>query len=63
VQIDVVEELGADAYLYGTTADRHTLIARVDGRRPPQPGHTVHLAPRAAHTHVFSRRDGLRLTA
>jgi multiple sugar transport system ATP-binding protein len=63
VQIDVVEELGADAYLYGTTADRHTLIARVDGRRPPRPGQTVHLAPRPAHTHVFSRRDGLRLAA
>jgi multiple sugar transport system ATP-binding protein len=62
VRVDVVEELGADAYLYGT-ADDHPLIARVDGRRPPKPGQTVHLAPRPAHTHVFSRLDGLRLTA
>src|SRR5690348_1052902 len=64
VRVEMVEELGADAYLYGsTTADEHVLIARVDGRRPPRAGQTVHLAPRPAHTHVFSRRDGLRLTA
>ena len=51
VEVGLVEELGADAYIYGTTTihgDQHDLIARVDGRRPPEKGQTVHLAPQPA---------------
>jgi multiple sugar transport system ATP-binding protein len=44
-------------------ATEHQLIARVDGRRPPRQGQTVHLAPQPGHIHVFSRRDGVRLSA
>jgi multiple sugar transport system ATP-binding protein len=64
VEVDVVEELGADAYVYGRTTvggDEHHIIARVDGRRPPQKGEVVHLTPKAGHTHLFSTRDGRRL--
>ena len=64
VEVGLVEELGADAYIYGTTTihgDRHDLIARVDGRRPPEKGQTVHLAPQPGHTHLFSTHDGHRI--
>jgi len=64
VEVGLVEELGADAYIYGTTAidgKSHDLIARVDGRRPPEKGQTVHLAPQPGHTHLFSTHDGHRI--
>ncbi|MGY1731781.1 ABC transporter ATP-binding protein [Geodermatophilus sp. SYSU D01045] len=69
VEVDVVEELGADAYVYGHAllegADldgtRHTVTVRVDGRRPPVKGDRVHVTPRAGHVHLFSTVDGERL--
>jgi multiple sugar transport system ATP-binding protein len=80
VQVDVVEELGADAYIYGTTQAGHTvdvddpdlrgedkaalpdnIIARTDGRRPPQRGETVHLVPSGGHVHFFDIETGARL--
>src|ERR671933_593712 len=81
VQVDVVEELGADAYIYGralgtgsgetgvsaapgsTTALGGDLqiIARTDGRRPPQKGETVHFLPKQGHVHLFDTESGARL--
>ena len=64
VVVDVVEELGADAYIYGTTDAAHgsaAIIARVDGRRPPEKGQTVYLAPNHDHVHLFSKETGRRL--
>ncbi|MCH8612000.1 ABC transporter ATP-binding protein [Arsenicicoccus dermatophilus] len=64
VTIDVVEELGADAYVYGTTDGAHgsgQIIARVDGRRPPMKGERVAFKPKADHIHVFDADSGLRL--
>src|SRR5689334_16318060 len=63
VEVDVVEELGADAYIYGHTigGDRHDIIARTDGRRPPEKGATVHFAPKPDHVHLFDPSTGLRL--
>ena len=72
VEIDVVEELGADAYVYGSTrAKTHAeadddvvdkpFIARVDGRQPPEKGQTIHFAPKAGHVHVFDATSGERL--
>ncbi|MDN5858141.1 MAG: sn-glycerol-3-phosphate ABC transporter ATP-binding protein UgpC, partial [Pseudonocardia sp.] len=49
VEVDVVEELGADAYVYGSTeigGERRPVIARVGGRTPPAKGSVLHLAPR-----------------
>jgi multiple sugar transport system ATP-binding protein len=66
MQIDVVEELGADAYLYGriTTADNgftHPIVARADGQDPPSRGARVRLRPQPGHLHFFGA-DGNRLT-
>jgi multiple sugar transport system ATP-binding protein len=64
VEVDVVEELGADAYIYGRTSvgnKEHNIIARVDGRRPPEKGAVVHLKAKPNHTHLFSTTDGHRL--
>jgi multiple sugar transport system ATP-binding protein len=62
--VNMVEELGADAYLYGTARvndEEHDIIARVDGRRPPRKGDVVHLAPEPHHLHLFSTETGQRL--
>ncbi|MGY2129755.1 ABC transporter ATP-binding protein [Blastococcus sp. SYSU DS0617] len=64
VEVDVVEELGADAYVYGhTTIDgtQHDITARVDGRRPPAPGEHLLVRPRSGHVHLFDLRSGNRL--
>ncbi len=72
VTVDVVEELGADAYIYGTTKAHQVdiegeaetakpFIARVDGRRPPEKGQVVHLKPKQGHVHLFHPDSGLRL--
>ncbi len=64
VTVNVVEELGADAYLYGSverangTAD---IVARVDARRPPRRGERVHLRVRSEEMHFFSSKSGERL--
>ncbi|MGY1671476.1 ABC transporter ATP-binding protein [Geodermatophilus sp. SYSU D00710] len=64
VEVDVVEELGADAFVYGhadTGAERHPVTVRVDGRRPPAKGDVLQVAPRPGHVHLFSAVDGERL--
>jgi multiple sugar transport system ATP-binding protein len=64
VEVDVVEELGADAYIYGRArfgTDEKPIIARVDGRRPPEKGATISLAPKVGHIHLFDAQDGHRL--
>jgi multiple sugar transport system ATP-binding protein len=66
MQIDVVEELGADAYLYGrvTGPDNtfgQSIVARADGQDPPARGSRVRLHPQPGHLHFFGA-DGCRLT-
>jgi multiple sugar transport system ATP-binding protein len=63
VQVDVVEELGADAYIYGHAVgtDALQIIARTDGRKPPEKGSTVHFSPKADHVHLFDPASGARL--
>ncbi|MGY2081567.1 ABC transporter ATP-binding protein [Modestobacter sp. SYSU DS0657] len=63
VQVDVVEELGADAYVYGRTeqgGEERPITVRVDGRRPPRRDTVVHVAPRPDRVHLFGA-DGARL--
>ncbi|MEY8016370.1 ABC transporter ATP-binding protein [Mycobacterium servetii] len=65
MQVDVVEELGADAYLYGRiilsgNAVDQTVVARADGRRPPERGSRVCLHPEPGHVHFFGA-DGRRI--
>jgi multiple sugar transport system ATP-binding protein len=66
LEVDVVEELGADAYVYGRAGlgDRtHVVTARVDGRRPPAKGDVVRVAPRPGSVHLFRAGDGERVAA
>jgi multiple sugar transport system ATP-binding protein len=65
-EVEVVEELGADAYVYGSTevdGERRSVIARVDGRTPPDKGSVLHFAPRGGHLHLFSGDTGERIDA
>ena len=64
--VDLVEELGADGYLYGhaeVNGRRTDIVARVDGRSHPEVGETVYLHPAANHFHVFDVESGARLSA
>jgi multiple sugar transport system ATP-binding protein len=71
-QVLVVEELGSDAYAYGALhlgpdgtdgADDKMFIARVDARRPPAKGDTVHLRIRESEEHVFHPDTGERVAS
>jgi multiple sugar transport system ATP-binding protein len=64
VQVDLVEELGSDAYVYGTARldDRSArLVVRTDGRTLPNLGGTVHVRGREGHVHAFHAETGERL--
>lgn len=65
IEVEVVEELGADAYLYGriTGSDNvisKPIIARTDGYDPPGKGSRVRLHPQPGHLHFFGA-DGRRI--
>jgi multiple sugar transport system ATP-binding protein len=60
----VVEELGADAYVYGelNVGDKAMdVIVRVNGRTPPKKGDTITVGITPGHEHVFSTVTGRRL--
>lgn len=64
LQVNMVEELGADAYVYGGLPGRDNpveIVARVDGRTPPRKGDVVHLSVNPERVHVFSSSTGSRL--
>ena len=64
VDVDLVEELGADGYLYGHSTvegKRTDIVARVDGRSHPNAGEKVWLLPTPDHVHVFDAESGERL--
>ncbi|HSN12642.1 MAG TPA: sn-glycerol-3-phosphate ABC transporter ATP-binding protein UgpC [Propionibacteriaceae bacterium] len=70
LDVAVVEELGADAYVYGTLAglsedarlNAQQVVARISSRRPPERGAMVRLGVDAEHIHVFSDVTQERLT-
>ncbi len=65
VEVDVVEELGADGYLYGhadVNGQRVEIVARVDGRNHPNAGETIVVTPVPEHVHAFDGETGERLT-
>ncbi|PWJ26580.1 carbohydrate ABC transporter ATP-binding protein (CUT1 family) [Branchiibius hedensis] len=64
VEVDVVEELGADAYVYGRTevgGEKLPVVARVDGRDVPEKGAVVNFVPNPDHVHLFRSDDGERI--
>jgi multiple sugar transport system ATP-binding protein len=65
VDVDLVEELGADGYLYGHSiveGKRTDIVARVDGRMHPNAGERVYLTATPGHVHIFDAESGLRLS-
>jgi multiple sugar transport system ATP-binding protein len=64
-RVDVVEELGLDAYVFCTAAlpgGEQRLVARVDTRHAPERGERVHVRPSAEYEpHLFSADSGERL--
>jgi multiple sugar transport system ATP-binding protein len=66
-EVVVVEELGSDAFAYGTlhtgSAGGDKLITlRVDARKPPMKGDVTHLQINPEEAHVFSSETGLRVS-
>jgi multiple sugar transport system ATP-binding protein len=65
VTVNVVEELGADGYIYGTAeldGETKDLVVRVGGRQIPEKGAVLHVVPRPGESHVFAAGSGARLT-
>ncbi len=67
-EVVVVEELGSDAYAYGTMHTSRSqegdklLTLRVDARRPPMKGETVHIEIHPDEAYVFSSESGRRVS-
>ncbi|GAA2223468.1 diacetylchitobiose ABC transporter ATP-binding protein MsiK [Streptomyces amakusaensis] len=65
VQVNVVEELGSDGFVYGASkvsGEDKELVVRVGGRSVPEKGSELHVVPRADEIHVFATSTGERLT-
>jgi len=72
VNVEVVEELGADAFVYGQPADSNIsfaqatedgaqIIVRWDPKTPPKPGDTITVSAEASSIHLFNAQSGERL--
>ena len=72
VLVEVVEELGSDAFVYGKPADSNVkfansseegvqVIVRWDPKNPPKPGQTVTVANVAGAVHLFDSTTGARI--
>jgi multiple sugar transport system ATP-binding protein len=67
-EVVVVEELGSDAYAYGTlhtsrsSAGDKLVTIRVNARQVPQKGETVYLGVSGEEAHVFSSTTGKRVS-
>jgi multiple sugar transport system ATP-binding protein len=64
IKANLVEELGADAYVYGDLPGHEAekqIIARFDGRVPPRIGDTLNVDVRQGEDHVFHPETGERL--
>jgi multiple sugar transport system ATP-binding protein len=65
VKVTVVEELGADGFVYGTSGAEGTpdnVIIRIDARRNHHKGETLHVTTDPQHVHVFDTDTGQRLS-
>ncbi len=65
IKTTVVEELGADAYLYGTSEVEGTpsaIIVRTSGRDHVRKGEVFHVSTDPQHVHVFDTDTGERLS-
>ncbi len=74
VEVDIVEELGSDAFVYGRLPENLAeaadvkfggdgeIVVRIDPRDVPKKGETVWVSIRAGEQHVFSAGSGARLS-
>ncbi|GAA4755385.1 diacetylchitobiose ABC transporter ATP-binding protein MsiK [Nocardioides endophyticus] len=65
VKVTVVEDLGSDAFVYGTSGVEGTpnnIIIRVNGRDHVQKGETVYVTTDPQNVHVFDTESGARLS-
>ena len=63
-RVEVVEEFGADAYVFCVAevgGQTRKLVARIEARRAPGRGERVALRPRPEEAHLFDAETGLRL--
>ncbi len=72
VKVEVVEELGSDAFVYGQPADSSVsyaqateegaqIIVRWDPKNPPKPGDTITVSADTSAIHLFDAQSGERL--
>ena len=69
VKVTLVEELGADAFVYGETDEEHgtaigsgtPVVVRVEARRHFDKGSTVHVTADPKEIHVFDSESGERI--
>ncbi|MSZ48385.1 MAG: ATP-binding cassette domain-containing protein, partial [Actinobacteria bacterium] len=72
VLVEVVEELGSDAFVYGKPADSNVkfanasdegvqVIVRWDPKNPPKPGDTITVVNVANAVHLFDATTGARI--
>ena len=72
VLVEVVEELGSDAFVYGKPADSSVkfaneneegvhVIVRWDPKNPPRAGQTITVTAQQSSVHLFSSATGERL--
>ncbi|CAB4867794.1 unannotated protein [freshwater metagenome] len=72
VQVEVVEELGADAFVYGKPADPNVkfanssdeaaqVIVRWDPKNPPMPGDKITVGVNQSAVHLFNASTGERI--
>jgi multiple sugar transport system ATP-binding protein len=67
VIVELVEELGSDAFLHGSVQDdagsKDLIVARVNPKSPPEKGETIYLAPSPEHILWFDPATGQRVAA
>ncbi|CAN5435050.1 diacetylchitobiose ABC transporter ATP-binding protein MsiK [soil metagenome] len=66
VKVTVVEELGADGFVYGTSGIEgapDNVIIRIDARRDHRKGETLYVTTDPEHVHVFDTDTGQRLSS
>ena len=72
VVVEVVEELGSDAFIYGKPVDKSIkfaqetdegaqVIVRWDPKNPPKIGDTISVKAIASAVHLFDANSGLRI--
>jgi len=65
-EVEVVEEIGADAYVFCAAevgGEATKLVARTDWRHAPARGERVNLKPRPDEAHVFDPENGERMSS